>query len=71
MTTDDILQQHVRTLNLHDRPFYALKRNFVDTIGELVQKTEDQFLDMAGMGQKGADEIKAKLTELGLALKES
>ena len=38
--------------------------------GDLVQKSESELMDIRNFGQKSIDEVKAKLEELGLGLRE-
>ena len=40
-------------------------------MGELVARSEADLMDIRNFGAKSIDEVKAKLTELGLALKDS
>jgi len=42
----------------------------VSTVGELVQKTEQDLLDIRNFGQKSIEEVKQKLAEMGLSLAE-
>jgi DNA-directed RNA polymerase subunit alpha len=46
-----------------------LKREGVQTVGELVEKSEEDLLEIRNFGQKSIDEVKAKLEEMGLGLK--
>jgi DNA-directed RNA polymerase subunit alpha len=50
-------------------PRYWLMRARVDTIGQLVQKTEDDLLAITNFGSKSLDEVLQKLDERGLALR--
>ncbi|MGH9121766.1 MAG: DNA-directed RNA polymerase subunit alpha [Acidimicrobiales bacterium] len=59
----------IEELDLSERPRNCLKRAQVNTIGELVNKTEDQLLAITNFGQKSLDEVLAKLDERGLALR--
>jgi DNA-directed RNA polymerase subunit alpha len=43
----------------------------VHTVGELVSRTESDLLDIRNFGQKSIDEVKIKLHQLGLSLKDS
>jgi DNA-directed RNA polymerase subunit alpha len=43
----------------------------VHTVGELVARTESDLLDIRNFGQKSIDEVKIKLHQLGLSLKDS
>jgi DNA-directed RNA polymerase subunit alpha len=46
-----------------------LKRAQINSIGELLQKTEDDLLAITNFGQKSLDEVIAKLDERGLSLR--
>jgi DNA-directed RNA polymerase subunit alpha len=61
----------IEDLNLSVRSYNCLKREGVNTVGELVQKTEQELTDIRNFGQKSIDEVKAKLEDLGLSLRES
>jgi DNA-directed RNA polymerase subunit alpha len=60
----------IEELNLSVRSYNCLKREGIDTVGELVQKSEAELMDIRNFGQKSIDEVKAKLEELGLSLRE-
>jgi DNA-directed RNA polymerase subunit alpha len=53
------------------RSYNCLKRESVNTVGDLVQKTEQELTDIRNFGQKSIDEVKSKLEELGLSLRDS
>jgi DNA-directed RNA polymerase subunit alpha len=59
----------IEDLDLSERPSNCLKRAQVNTIGELLQKTEDDLLNITNFGQKSLDEVKQKLDERGLSLR--
>jgi DNA-directed RNA polymerase subunit alpha len=59
----------IEDLDLSERPRNCLKRAQVNTIGELLTKTEDDLLNITNFGQKSLDEVKAKLDERGLTLR--
>lgn len=63
------LEMSIEELNLSERPRNCLKRAQIDTVGELVEKSEDDLLSITNFGQKSLDEVKVKLDELGLTLK--
>jgi DNA-directed RNA polymerase subunit alpha len=67
---DPIKQQLIEDLDLSVRSYNCLKREGVATVGELMDKTEQELLEIRNFGQKSVDEVKEKLTELGVALKE-
>jgi DNA-directed RNA polymerase subunit alpha len=58
-------------LDLTVRSYNCLKREGVHTVGELVGRTESDLLDIRNFGQKSIDEVKIKLHQLGLSLKDS
>ena len=59
----------IEDLDLSERPNNCLKRAQVNTVGELLTKTEDDLLNITNFGQKSLDEVKAKLDERGLSLR--
>jgi DNA-directed RNA polymerase subunit alpha len=59
----------IEDLDLSERPSNCLKRAQVNTIGELLLKTEDDLLNITNFGQKSLDEVKQKLDERGLSLR--
>lgn len=61
----------IEDLNLSVRSYNCLKREGVNTVGDLVQRTEQELTDIRNFGQKSIDEVKAKLEELGLSLREA
>ena len=60
----------IEELNLSVRSYNCLKREGLNTVGDLVQKSETELMDIRNFGQKSIDEVKAKLEELGLGLRE-
>jgi DNA-directed RNA polymerase subunit alpha len=63
MTIDD--------LDLSVRSHNCLKRAGINTVGDLVQKTEDDMMKVRNLGRKSLEEVKKKLADLGLFLKEN
>jgi len=61
----------IEELNLSVRSYNCLKREGINTVGELVEKTEPELVEIRNFGQKSIEEVKAKLEELGLSLKEA
>src|ERR1700680_5004311 len=59
----------IEDLDLSERPRNCLKRAQVNTVGELVTKTEDDLLAITNFGQHLPDEVLQKLDERGLALR--
>ena len=58
----------IEDLDLSVRSYNCLKREGVSSVGELVQKTEQDLLDIRNFGQKSIEEVKDKLNEMGLSL---
>ena len=58
----------IEDMDLSVRSYNCLKREGVATVGELVQKTEQDLLDIRNFGQKSIEEVKQKLAEMGLSL---
>ncbi|MGI5950804.1 MAG: DNA-directed RNA polymerase subunit alpha [Brooklawnia sp.] len=61
----------VEDLNLTVRSYNCLKREGIHTVGELVGRSEQDLLDIRNFGSKSIEEVKTKLGELGLVLKDS
>jgi DNA-directed RNA polymerase subunit alpha len=59
----------IEDLDLSERPRNCLKRAQVNTVGELLQKSEDDLLAITNFGQKSLDEVIVKLDERGLSLR--
>jgi DNA-directed RNA polymerase subunit alpha len=59
----------IEDLDLSERPRNCLKRAQVNSIGELLQKSEDDLLAITNFGQKSLDEVIEKLDERGLSLR--
>jgi len=58
----------IEALDLSERPRNCLRRAQIQTVGELVLRTEDDLLNITNFGQKSLEEVVAKLDELGLSL---
>ncbi|YAL83940.1 DNA-directed RNA polymerase subunit alpha [Dermacoccaceae bacterium W4C1] len=61
----------IEDLELTVRSYNCLKREGIHAVGELVGRSEADLLDIRNFGQKSIDEVKDKLRELGLQLKDS
>jgi DNA-directed RNA polymerase subunit alpha len=60
----------IEELDFSVRSYNCLKREGVQTVGDLVQRTEQDLLDIRNFGQKSIDEVKQKLAEMGLGLRD-
>lgn len=63
------LELSVEDLDLSERPRNCLKRAQVNTVGELLEKSEDDLLAITNFGQKSLDEVLEKLDARGLSLR--
>jgi hypothetical protein len=54
----------IDVLGLTERPRNCLKRSQINTVGQLLEKTEDDLLAVTNLGQRSVDEIRKKLAEL-------
>jgi DNA-directed RNA polymerase subunit alpha len=59
----------IEDLDLSERPRNCLKRAQVNTIGELLERTQEDLLNITNFGQKSLDEVIVKLDERGLQLR--
>jgi DNA-directed RNA polymerase subunit alpha len=71
ISTSPDLDLPIEALDLSERPRNCLRRAQVKTVGELVERTSDDLLNITNFGQKSLDEVIAKLDELGLSLADS
>ena len=65
------LEMTIEELELSVRSFNCLKRASINTVEELTHKTEEDMMKVRNLGKKSLDEVKNKLEELGLGLKQS
>jgi DNA-directed RNA polymerase subunit alpha len=68
-TGQEHLDLPIEALDLSERPRNCLRRAQVQTVGELIEKTEEDLLNITNFGQKSLEEVVAKLDELGFSLK--
>ena len=64
-----VLEMTIEELDMSVRSFNCLKRAGIDTVEDLVNKTEDEMIKVRNLGKKSLEEVIAKLHSLGLALK--
>ena len=65
------LEMTIEELELSVRSFNCLKRAAINTVEELTMKSEEDMMKVRNLGKKSLDEVKHKLEELGLSLRES
>jgi DNA-directed RNA polymerase subunit alpha len=63
------LELSIEDLDLSERPRNCLRRAQVNTVGELLTKSEDDLLAITNFGQKSLDEVLEKLNDRGLKLR--
>ena len=65
------LEMTIEELELSVRSFNCLKRAAINTVEELTHRSEEDMMKVRNLGKKSLDEVKHKLEELGLGLKQS
>ncbi|MDO4472014.1 MAG: DNA-directed RNA polymerase subunit alpha [Bacillota bacterium] len=65
------LEMTIEELELSVRSFNCLKRAAINTVEELTMKSEEDMMKVRNLGKKSLDEVKHKLEELGLSLRDS
>jgi DNA-directed RNA polymerase subunit alpha len=63
---DDML---IEELELGVRSYNCLKREGVETVGDLVSKSEAELLNIPNFGKKSIEEVRERLAERGLSLR--
>ena len=66
-----VLDMTIEDLDLSVRSFNCLKRANINTVADLTEKSEDDMMKVRNLGRKSLEEVKNKLEELGLSLKEN
>ena len=59
----------IEELELGVRSYNCLKREGIQTVGDLISKTEAELLNIPNFGKKSIDEVKEKITGRGLTLR--
>ena len=70
-TQSSDLQRPITILNLPARSQNCLQREGIRTIGELIQRSEADLLDIRNFGAKSIEDVKDELLKLDLRLKDS
>jgi DNA-directed RNA polymerase subunit alpha len=63
-----ILEMTIEELDLSVRSFNCLKRAGINTVDDLINKTEEEMMKVRNLGKKSFDEVKEKLLSLGFTL---
>ncbi len=64
-----VLEMTIEELDLSVRSFNCLKRAGIDTVEDLISRTEDDMIKVRNLGKKSLEEVIQKLHSLGLDLK--
>ncbi|MFA5153440.1 MAG: DNA-directed RNA polymerase subunit alpha C-terminal domain-containing protein, partial [Clostridia bacterium] len=62
---NESFEKPIDELDLSVRSYNCLKRASINTVGDLISKTEDEMMKVRNLGKKSFDEIRKKLDELG------
>ncbi len=65
------LAMPIEDLDLTVRSYNCLKREGINTVSELIALSEDQLMNIRNFGSKSVDEVRDKLTSMGLKFKDS
>jgi DNA-directed RNA polymerase subunit alpha len=60
----------IEELEIGVRAYNCLKRAGIQTVGDLIQKSESELNAIPNFGKRSTDEVKEALTQLGLSLRE-
>ena len=65
---DKVLEMTIEELDLSVRSFNCLKRANINTVEDLISKTEDEMMKVRNLGRKSLEEVINKLAMMGLHL---
>ena len=65
---DKMLELTIEELDLSVRSFNCLKRADINTVEDLISKTEDEMMKVRNLGRKSLEEVINKLAMMGLSL---
>lgn len=65
---EKVLEMTIEELDLSVRSFNCLKRAGINTVEDLIGKSEDDMMKVRNLGKKSLDEVIAKLSTLGFTL---
>jgi DNA-directed RNA polymerase subunit alpha len=66
---EKVLEMTIEELDLSVRSYNCLKRAGINTVQELIMKTEEDMMKVRNLGRKSLEEVQEKLEELGLGLR--
>ena len=65
---EKVLDMTIEELDLSVRSFNCLKRAGINTVGDLINKSEDEMMKVRNLGRKSLEEVISKLESLGFKL---
>ncbi len=65
---EKVLEMTIEELDLSVRSFNCLKRAAINTVEDLINKSEDEMMKVRNLGRKSLEEVMAKLESLGFTL---
>jgi DNA-directed RNA polymerase subunit alpha len=65
---DKVLEMTIEEMDLSVRSFNCLKRANINTVEDLISKTEDEMIKVRNLGRKSLEEVVNKLAMMGLSL---
>ncbi|MFC4778127.1 DNA-directed RNA polymerase subunit alpha [Paenibacillus sp. GCM10023252] len=66
---EKVLEMTIEELDLSVRSYNCLKRAGINTVQELITKSEEDMMKVRNLGRKSLEEVQEKLEELGLGLR--
>lgn len=66
---DKLLDRTIEELDLSVRSYNCLKRAGINTVFDLTEKSEPEMMKVRNLGRKSLEEVKIKLSDLGLGLR--
>lgn len=66
---DKLLDMTIEELDMSVRSYNCLKRAGINTVQELIQRSEEDMMKVRNLGRKSLEEVMEKLDELGLSLR--
>jgi DNA-directed RNA polymerase subunit alpha len=66
---EKVLEMTIEELDLSVRSYNCLKRAAINTVEELIRKSDDEMMKVRNLGKKSLEEVQHKLVELGLNLR--
>ena len=68
---EKVLEMTIEELDMSVRSFNCLKRAGIDTVEDLINRTEEDMMKVRNLGKKSLEEVIQKLQSLGLSLKKA